>query len=371
MRCEPYFNSGRREIPLHVMLRKLLKLTSFKIGLSITLLFALPAIPGYLITPDQSNDCNEILPELANRAPGSSYKYIRIKRSTSETEGLLKTWLQGKSTQEDIVAGEVRKLSHKDSIAFLPLGEIVVKRFANKDLVAESNGQVFHKQTNWLGTDRFGRDVLSRLIIGARVSLSVGFISVFISLFLGTMIGMAAGYFGGRTDSVLSWFIAVFWSIPTLLVALGLSFAFGKGYWQVLIACGLSTWVEVARVVRGQTLQLRQKEFVLAGIITGFGPWYMMRKHILPNLKGSLTVLATTNFAAAILLESGLSFLGLGIAPPTPSWGSMAKEHLGNLVLDSAWLALIPGLAIMLLVMAFNLMSMGLRDALDPKTESV
>jgi peptide/nickel transport system permease protein len=128
--------------------------------------------------------------------------------------------------------------------------------------------------------------------------------------------------------------------------------------------------VEVARVVRGQTLQLRQKEFILSSIITGFSPFYIMRKHILPNLKGTLTVMATTNFAAAILLESGLSFLGLGLAPPTPSWGMMVKEHLGNLVLDNAYLALVPGLAIMALVMAFNLMSMGLRDALDTRISS-
>jgi peptide/nickel transport system permease protein len=347
------------------MLRKLLTFNSFRLGIAITLLFALPAIPGYLITTDQSSDCNEIIPELANRAPGSSFTYIVLKNAQANTDSRMHIWLWGKGTTGDIVAGQPIGNVVADSLTFITSGEKYAKKYAVNELIADADGQVLHHRTNWLGTDRFGRDVLSRLIIGARVSLSVGFISVFISLFLGTIIGMAAGYFGGKTDSVLSWFIAVFWSVPTLLVALGLSFAFGKGYWQVLIACGLSTWVEVARVVRGQTLQLRQKEFVLAGIITGFGPWYMMRKHILPNLKGSLTVMATTNFAAAILLESGLSFLGLGISPPTPSWGSMAKEHLGNLVLDSAWLALIPGIAIMLLVMAFNLMAMGMRDALD------
>ena len=347
------------------MWRTLLGLTSFRIGLAVTLLFLLPAVPGYLITADQSSDCNEILPELANLPPGASFEFIRLKNQVPEKAGFVQTWLSGKPAEGEMIAGKLLEIVNHDSLQFLPTGDSKVRHFAKKDLVADKDGNFIFRRTNLLGTDRFGRDVLSRLIIGARVSLSVGFISVFISLFLGTIIGMAAGYFGGKTDKVLSWFIAVFWSIPTLLVALGLSFAFGKGYWQVLIACGLSTWVEVSRVVRGQTLQLRQKEFVLAGIITGFNPWYMMRKHILPNLKGSLTVMATTNFAAAILLESGLSFLGLGISPPTPSWGSMAKEHLGNLVLDSAWLALIPGLAIMLLVMAFNLMAMGLRDALD------
>jgi peptide/nickel transport system permease protein len=257
-----------------------------------------------------------------------------------------------------------------DSIYFTPYAETETKVQNKNYLIPDADGNYQYRQTALLGTDRFGRDMLSRLIIGARVSLLVGLVSVIISLFIGTIIGMAAGFYGGRTDSVLSWLIAVFWSIPTLLIALGLSFAFGKGLWQVLLATGLSTWVEVARVVRGQTLQLRQKEFILSSIITGFKPFYIMRRHILPNLKGTLTVMATTNFAAAILLESGLSFLGLGLAPPTPSWGMMVKEHLGNLVLDNAYLALVPGMAIMALVMAFNLMSMGLRDALDTRISS-
>lgn len=348
------------------MLRRLWQKTAFRIGLITTAVFAVPALLGYLITPDNTKDCNRIISELANRPPGFSFTYILAGKPLTAS---FSDYFSGAPSDGTVIPCKVT-LQSKDSIYYIAYAETDTKAIAKSSLIMQDEERFEYRQTALLGTDRFGRDMLSRLIIGARVSLLVGLVSVIISLFIGTIIGMAAGYYGGRTDSILSWLIAVFWSIPTLLIALGLSFAFGKGLWQVLLATGLSTWVEVARVVRGQTLQLRQKEFILSSIITGFRPFYIMRRHILPNLKGTLTVMATTNFAAAILLESGLSFLGLGLAPPTPSWGMMVKEHLGNLVLDNAYLALVPGLAIMALVMAFNLMSMGVRDALDSRISS-
>jgi peptide/nickel transport system permease protein len=348
------------------MLRKLWQKTAFKIGFSVLLLFAIPGLLGYIITPDPTKDCNSIIPELANRPPGFHFQYILSGKPLPVS---ISDYFTGLPPKGNIIPCKVIS-EDKDRITIIAEGETTAKQMSKTQLIANENGNFQYEQTSILGTDRFGRDMLSRLIIGGRVSLTVGLVSVVISLFLGTLIGMAAGYFGGKTDSLLSWLIAVFWSVPTLLIALGLSFAFGKGFWQVLLATGLSTWVEVARVVRGQTLQLRQKEFILSAIITGFSPLYIMRKHLLPNLKGSLTVMATTNFAAAILLESGLSFLGLGLAPPTPSWGMMVKEHLGNLVLDNAYLALVPGMAIMALVMAFNLVAMGLRDVLDTRLPS-
>jgi peptide/nickel transport system permease protein len=348
------------------MLRRLWQKTAFRIGLITTAVFAVPALLGYLITPDNTKDCNRIIPELANRPPGFSFTYILAGKPLTAS---FSDYFSGAPSDGTVIPCKVT-LQSKDSIYYIAYAETDTKAIAKSSLIMQDEERFEYRQTALLGTDRFGRDMLSRLIIGARVSLLVGLVSVIISLFIGTIIGMAAGYYGGRTDSILSWLIAVFWSIPTLLIALGLSFAFGKGLWQVLLATGLSTWVEVARVVRGQTLQLRQKEFILSSIITGFRPFYIMRRHILPNLKGTLTVMATTNFAAAILLESGLSFLGLGLAPPTPSWGMMVKEHLGNLVLDNAYLALVPGLAIMALVMAFNLISMGVRDALDSRISS-
>jgi len=221
------------------------------------------------------------------------------------------------------------------------------------------------KQTYWLGTDQFGRDLLSRLIIGTRVSLSVGAISVSISLILGILLGALAGYFGKRTDQIIMWFINVVWSIPTLLLVIALTFALGRGFWQIFIAVGLTMWVEVARVVRGQILSIREKEFIEAGRALGFSHFRILTRHIIPNILSPVIVISAANFASAILIEAGLSFLGIGVQPPMPSWGSMVKEYYSFIILDSAYLAIIPGLAIVVLVLAFMALGNALQDALD------
>jgi len=220
----------------------------------------------------------------------------------------------------------------------------------------------------WLGTDRFGRDMLSQLVIGTRVSLSVGLISVFISLVIGIVLGSVGGFFRGWIDHLIVWFINVVWSIPTLLLVIAITFALGKGFWQVFVAVGLTMWVEVARVVRGQILGIREKEYVEAGRALGFSNFRIIFHHILPNIMGVVIVIAAANFASAILLEAGLSFLGIGVQPPMPSWGSMIKENYGYIVLDSAYLAILPGIAIMVLVLAFMLIGNALRDALDVRS---
>jgi peptide/nickel transport system permease protein len=217
----------------------------------------------------------------------------------------------------------------------------------------------------WLGTDKYGRDILSRLLIGTRVSLSVGLIAVAISLLIGIGLGAVAGYFRGRVDDAIMWLINVVWSIPTLLLVFAITLALGKGFWQVFIAVGLTLWVNVARIIRGQVMGIRELEYIEATRALGFSHARTILRHILPNVLGPVLVVAASNFAVAIVMEAGLSFLGVGVQPPQPSWGLMIKENYNFIITQNPMLAIVPGLAIMTLVLAFNTVGNGLRDAMD------
>ena len=236
-----------------------------------------------------------------------------------------------------------------------------------QDIILKNN---LGNRTFWLGTDHFGRDILSRLIIGIRVSLLVGLIAMIISLTIGVFMGSIAGYYGGKTDDFIMLIINTVWSIPTLLLVFALIIALGRGFWQIFLAVGLTMWVDVARIVRGQIISVKNIQFVEAGRSFGFSDFRIIFKHILPNILGPVMVVAAANFATAILIEAGLSYLGFGIQPPQPSWGNMLKDGYGYFISSNIYPALFPGLAIMLMVLAFNLVGNAFRDALDVKTKA-
>ena len=236
-------------------------------------------------------------------------------------------------------------------------------------LFEESVDSYIKTKTYYFGTDKFGRDLLSRILIGTRISFSIGFIAVLISLLIGTSIGAIAGFYGGRIDAFCMWVINVTWSIPTLLLVIAITLALGKGVWQVFISVGLTMWVEVARVVRGQVLSIKTNQYVEAAKALGFTDFRIIFKHILPNIAAPIIVISAANFAASILIESGLSFLGIGAQPPIPSWGGIVKDHYSYLLLGKPYLAVLPGMAISTLVMAFVLTGNALRDALDVKVQ--
>jgi len=257
--------------------------------------------------------------------------------------------------------------SIQQNLQFVELGKTktTIKSIKElQNLVKENN---IYEKTFVLGTDLLGRDLLSRLMIGTRISLGVGLVSVVISLFIGVLLGALAGYYRGTTDACIMWLLNVVWTIPTILLVISITLVLGKGVIQVFIAVGLTMWVDVARIVRGQVLGIREKEYVEAGRALGFKNSRIIFRHILPNVMGPVIVIAASNFATAILTEAGLSFLGIGAQSPIPSWGEMTNAHRGYILMDKAYLAFIPGMAIMLLVLSFVLVGNGLRDALDSR----
>ncbi len=367
--------------------RRLKRNKSAMFGLGVIVFAVFLSVFAYLAAPDNSPSGNEQILQLETHSPGFKISVLKVKRDGAKKNSFLECLFSGftknyetipissfKFETDSFAFTEYRGRSFKTEERKLSYLEILGSDFKNlkpgerKTLVDQC--QIVEKRF-WLGTDKFGRDILSRLIIGVRVSLSVGLISVGISLLIGIFLGALAGYFRGWIDESIMWVINVFWSIPTLLLAMGLYISAGSLIENklvlIFIAVGLTMWVEVARIVRGQFLSIRELEFVSAAKSLGYGNGRIIFLHILPNILGPVIVVACSNFASAILVESGLSYIGLGIQPPAPSWGSMLNEYKDFIDTNKAYLALFPGLAIMLLVLAFNLVGNGLRDALDVK----
>ncbi|MCC7332000.1 MAG: ABC transporter permease [Flavobacteriales bacterium] len=375
-------------------------------GVFIILISSLIALLGPIIRPDSSPKANNQILEITVRKPGFVVDILKVRKNEEDkprnfwvyfSKGLESDYklipiydysFEGsdivveKYTGTEVNNGQIMRFNMADVVFPLDHNEVTQNNNSlefytlnegkkNVDIEELKNEIIENNiisQKYYLGTDKYGRDLLSRLMAGAWISLSVGFISVFISLIIGITLGAVAGYYKGWVDDVIIWIINVVWSVPTLLLVIAITLALGKDFWQVFVAVGLTMWVEVARVVRGQVLSLREMEFVEAGRALGFNDKRIMLRHIIPNVLGPVIVISAINFASAILIEAGLSYLGIGAQPPQATWGKMISEHKGYIITGDAYLAVLPGVAITLMVLAFVLVGNGLRDALDSKS---
>ncbi|MDX2305889.1 MAG: ABC transporter permease [Microscillaceae bacterium] len=405
--------------PLYYVRKRLFSNIPAVFGMLVILISVIISILGYSIMPDNTPYADGRADQISKQPPGfkvlmlnvrknldikyrkyfervlfgqeSEYRSIPIENYTINTNNLTieaqiygekdKTVLPLVDVVKPLYVGKSEKLDSHESgnyyydastqtIIYLDLHE-KLNRITKSELLNEFEAHCLETRTYLLGTDKSGRDMLSRLLFGVRISLGIGLISVAISFVVGFTLGSLAGFFGGWIDSFILWFMTVVWSIPGIMLVIAISLALGRGVLVAFVAIGLTTWVEIARVVRGQILSVKQKQYVEAAKAVGMGSFRIITVHILPNIIGPLIVILTSNFASAILTEAGLSFLGLSAQPPMASWGVMVNEGFGFITTTGGfYLVLFPSLCIALMVLAFNLFGNGLRDAYDPKTST-
>lgn len=362
----------------------------------------LVSVLAYVIAPDNSPDANAQFPEYALCAPGTRADFLVFPTDTRESQTFFDKITHGVSKNRRTVPVLPETVTLRgDSIFWIYPGSKPVEGGAHlvdfyfpgaDSITISSDSCVFTTYTGermsvsrevlsskfrsgvfvesrvfLLGADKYGRCIYSRILLGFRVSLFVGLLAVFVSLTIGLTLGLAGGYFGGRADDMVMLLVNTVWSVPTLLLVFAVVLALGRGISVIFLAVGLTMWVDVARIVRGQTIAIRAQPFVEAARSMGMSHARIILYHILPNLVGPVMVVAAGNFATSILIESGLSYLGFGVQPPTPSWGGMLSENYGYAIGGKPLLALAPALAIAVAVLAFNLLGNGLRDALDVK----
>jgi len=342
-------------------------------SLSFILLVTLCALFAYTLSLDKTQYANQMHLSIHSKPPGFSCRMLLIP---GEDQKIKTSIFTGQiNADEEIPLSELNWLA--DGFEYKRYGnltdyfdKITFGQYPGFDSKEAIQTHYLYSKRFLLGTDKYGRDLLSRLLVGSRISISIGFVAVFISLTLGVFMGALSGFFGGCVDRLILWLINVVWSIPTLLMVIAITLALGRGYWQVFVAVGLTMWVEVARLVRGQVISIKEQLYIQASFTLGFSKYTILVGHILPVVVAPLIVISAANFASAILMESGLSFLGIGAQPPMPSWGGMVKDHFRYLLLGKPYLALLPGLAIMSLVLAFMMLGNSLRDILDVRNTS-
>jgi ABC-type dipeptide/oligopeptide/nickel transport system permease subunit len=431
--ANPVANSKPVRKPFYYVRKRFLANKPAVFGLATILLSILIAILGYLLMPDHTPNANDSAPQIKKKPPGFTIMLMKQRKNAPlEEHNFFVRMFNGQESAFNIIPivpldsaggklvtidqttltvsvrvfgreGEVEKHSLVDAVlplfvgrsfklgmaasnavvenedgnfriegekvTYLDLDENVIQT-NKKELIESFQKECLEQRTYILGTDIAGRDLLSRLLFGFRISLGIGVVAVLISLLVGLSLGSLAGFFGGYVDAFIMWLMTVVWSIPSIMLVIAISLALqSRGIWVAFVAVGLTTWVEIARTVRGQILGIKEKLFVEAARSLGLKNDRIIIRHILPNIMGPLIVILASNFASAILTEAGLSFLGLGVQPPMPSWGSMIYEGF-NVIgsSDSFHLVFYPSLFISLLVLAFNLFGNGLRDAYDPTT---